>query len=199
MIWSVSSCFCSLYHTLNIPIIGGSLGEFPLCFIYRNGKEKLMNFANGQSSSDALAPLSDTVQFHVCHWGTEVWLSRKSRISISISWGWAVSIIIRWGCVVISYLVFPSSRWRWFQVGCKANCLCRSDWRRWRLGVCRPECFSPANWYNMQSGAGDGLIITSPACRELLHGLIFIHITSLRAGGLLHADARRKLQNAPMN
>ena len=34
--------------------------------------------------------------------------------------------------------------------------------------------------------ADDGLIIMSPACLELLHGLIFIHITSLQAGGLLH-------------
>ena len=44
----------------------------------------------------------------------------------------------------------------------------------------------------MQSGARDGLIIMSPACLELLHGLIFIHITS-QAAGLLHADAREKI------
>ena len=52
--------------------------------------------------------------------------------------------------------------------------------------------------------ADDGLIIMSPACLELLHGLIFIHITSLRARGLLHTltgltAARRKLQNVQMN
>ena len=34
-----------------------------------------------------------------------------------------------------------SSRRRWFQVGCRANCLCRSSWRRWRLGVCSPWVF----------------------------------------------------------
>ena len=39
----------SLYHIVNIPIIGGSLGKFCVCFIYTNGKEKLMNFANAQS------------------------------------------------------------------------------------------------------------------------------------------------------
>ena len=60
------------------------------------------------------------------------------------------------------------------------------------VSACVDLDVSPSNWYNMQSGARDGLIIMSPACLELLHGLIFIHITSLQAGGLVDAAARRK-------